>query len=215
MLNQIRQRLRTRQNAGRLLAEKLSTSSFLDSDCVVMAIPRGGVPVGREVASVLGIPFEIVLSKRIRHPAHREQSIGAVSLDEVMLQESTQFIPQSYVLSEVASLRRTLRDQFQLYYGNRDRKSVKGKTVILVDDVLRDIDELTASLNAVGRNDPYQIVVGAPVASLRVINYLEEQNIALEYLYPEVSQQSKPYTYFPEITKEEEINAFDSAMITA
>jgi predicted phosphoribosyltransferase len=195
MIHQIRQHLESRRHAGQLLAEKLAGREF--ANAIVYAVPRGGIPVGQEIAAALGIPLEIVFSKRIRHPAHGEQSIGAVSLDEVILHESTQFIPQSYVLSQITSLQRLLQQQFHQYYGERTRKNITGKTVILTDDVLRDLDELTACLATLERQRPHRVVVAAAVVSRRIMNYLREQDIAIYYLFSEVGHQSKPYTYFP------------------
>jgi predicted phosphoribosyltransferase len=211
MLNQIRQRLQSRQHAGSLLAEKFVTHRLAARDAIALAIPQGGIPIGHELALILGLPFEVVFSKRIRHPAHSDQSIGAVSLDEVSLQESTQFIPQSYVLNQISMLQRELQQQFQSYYGNRTRKSLREKTVLLVDDVLRDTDELSACLHVIERQEPSKIIVTAAIASLRVINFLEEEDIEFHYLFPEISQQSRPYTYFPPISEEEARNVVRQA----
>lgn len=202
MINQIKQRLESRRHAGQLLAEKLAGRTA-PNDSIVLGIPRGGIPVGKEISSALQIPFEIVFSKRIRHPARGEQSIGAVSLDEVILHESTQFIPQSYVLNQITSLQRALQQQFREYYGSRTRKNIKGKTVFLVDDVLRDPDELTACLATLEKQQPDRVIVAAPVISSRVMRYLEEEDIRFHYLFSESAPQSKAYTYFPEMDEAE------------
>ena len=208
MQNSIRQRLESRQHAGRLLAGKLISRDF--KNALVLAIPRGGIPVGIEIARTLELPFEIVFSKRIRHPAHGDQSIGAVSLEEVTLHESTQFIPQSYVLNQITLLQRSLQDEFRRYYGDKARKSVKGKIVILTDDVLRDLDELTSCLVTLEKEQPKRIVVAAAVISLRVMQYLEEYNFQFHYLYSEMAQQSKPYTYFSELDEAETLQLLRS-----
>jgi putative phosphoribosyl transferase len=211
MLNQIKQRLQNRQHAGRLLAEKLLSFKSSLSHPIVLAIPQGGIPVGHEVAAILGAPFEIVFSKRIKHPAHSDQSIGAVSMDEVMLHETTQFIPQSYVLNQIAMLQRTLQEQFRRYYGNKNRKSLSNRSVILVDDVLRDVDELTACLHLIERQSPEKIIVAAPIVSIKVLNYLSEEDIDCCHLFTEFSQQSKAYTYFPELSEDETRDIFNSS----
>jgi putative phosphoribosyl transferase len=211
MLNQIKQRLQSRQHSGRLLAEKLLSLKNRSQDAIILGIPQGGIPVGHELAVSLGIPFEITFSKRIKHPAHSDQSIGAVSLDEVVLHETTQFIPQSYVLNQITFLQRSLQEQFRHYYGNRTRKSLKGRTIVLVDDVLRDLDELTACLHTIEKQDPEKIIVASAVANIKIINYLSDEDYEFHYLFMELNQQSKAYTYFPEISEEETSKIFNSA----
>lgn len=210
MLNQIKQRLQNRQHAGRLLSEKLAPLRHDGDDCIVLAIPQGGIPVAHAVAQSLGLPFEIVFSKRIKHPAHSEQSIGAVSIDEVVLHESTQFIPQSYVLHQITMLQRQLKEESRQYYGQKARRSAAGKTVVLIDDVLRDLDELGACLHTVARQSPEKIIIAAPVMSMKVINFLAEEHYEFHYLFMELNQQSKPYTYFSEISSEETADLFNS-----
>jgi putative phosphoribosyl transferase len=209
MLNQIRERLQSRQHSGRLLSEKLTP--YRHDDSIVLAIPRGGIPVGNQVAASLGIPFEIIFSKRIKHPAHSDQSIGAVSLDEVVLHE-TQFIPQNYVLHQVNLLQRTLQEQFHLYYGtNRIKKSIKNKTVILVDDVLRETDELMACLQTIGKEEPQKIVIASAVASIKAAHFVMEEGYDFHTLFTELNHHNKAFTYFPEIDDEETKGLFESA----
>lgn len=211
MLNQIKRQLHSRQHAGRLLAEKLHHYKNTGPESIVLAIPHGGIPVGYEVASALGIAFDIVFSKRIRHPANSDQSIGAVSMNEVVLHETTQFIPQHYVLNQIAQLQRMLQEQFHRYYGSKSKKSLRGKTVILIDDVLRDIDELQASLQTIRKEEPAKIILAAPVASIKVVYYLAEENYEFHYLFMELGHQTKAFTYFPEITEEESKLIFNSS----
>jgi putative phosphoribosyl transferase len=203
MLNQIKQRLQSRRHAGRLLAEKMAVLKADRIQSVVLAIPQGGVPVAHEISLALDIPLEIIFSKRIKHPAHSDQSIGAVSMDEVVLHETIQYIPQSYVLNQITLLQRNLQEQFNRYYGDRSQKSVKGKTVLLVDDVMRDEDDLIACLHTIERQKPDRLIVAAAVASIKIVNYLEDHQYEFHYLFTELNPQSKAYTYFPEIDEEE------------
>lgn len=204
MQNSIRQRLESRQHAGRLLAAKLINRDL--KNAFVLAVPRGGIPVGLEIARTLELPFEIVFSKRIRHPAHSDQSIGAVSLEDVMLHESTQFIPQSYVLNQIASLQRSLHEEFRRYYGDKTRNSLEGKTVILTDDVLRDLDELTSCLATLKKEQPSRVVIAAAVISVRIIQFLEQHGFECFYLYSEIAHHSKPFTYFSELNEAEAVD---------
>ena len=90
--------LKDREEAGILLSEKLK--KYQNSNTVVLAIPRGGVPVGYEIAKKLQLPLDIVLSKKIGHPNNMEYAIGAVSMDSITLKEHPD-VPQKYIEEEI------------------------------------------------------------------------------------------------------------------
>ena len=200
MLNHIRRVLQNRAHAGRLLAEKLS--AYRNSDSVIVAVPHGGVPVGVEMAKALRLPLEISFSRRIKHPANSDLSIGAVSLDEVLLDETMQHIPQHYILNQIALLKRNLQHQFNAYYSERDHPDLKDKNVILVDDVLRDPGQLQASLQSLKKQQPARIIVAAPVAtSGSVGSLLDEYHV--EYLFMDFHTPNKSQAYFPDMEESE------------
>lgn len=201
MLNQIRKSLQSREQAGRMLAEKLYV--YKCSRSIVMAVPQGGVPVGFHLAKTLHLPFEIIFSKRIRHPAHSDISIGAVCMDEVVLQDSTQFIPQNYVSHQINLLKHQLQEDYHRYYGNEGTKNLSGKTVIIVDDVLRETDELEACIRTVLKQEPEQIIIAAAVVSGRAVYSLAESGHRVHYLFMDFLAHSKPDTYFPKLSEEE------------
>jgi predicted phosphoribosyltransferase len=168
-----------------------------------MAIPHGGVPVGFEVAKALNLPFEIAFSKRIKHPANSDLSIGAVSVDDVVLDESTQFIPQNYVLHQVAVLQRQLKNQFEQFYEGNGQTSLSGKTVIVVDDVLRQTDELNACLQSIRKQGPAEIIIAVAVTTTKAAHLIHDNEHRLYYLFMELQPQSKACTYFPAIEEHE------------
>lgn len=201
MQSQVKRVLQNRKHAGRLLAEKLN--QYKNSDTIVMAVPQGGIPVGREIADALHLPFEIIFSKRIKDPANSDISIGAVSLDEVVLPESTNYVPQSYIYHQIALIRKTLQSEFNEYYADKPRAELTNKTVIIVDDVLRETEELTACLKSIKKQNPKNIVVAAPVATSKAAHLLAEDEYKFVYLFMEFSAPNKAYTYFSEIHQEE------------
>jgi predicted phosphoribosyltransferase len=201
MHSQVKRVLQNRRRTGRLLAEKLY--SYKDSDAIVLAVPQGGVPVGREIADALHLPFEITFSKRIKDPANSDISIGAVSLDEVVLQDSTKYIPQDYIFRQIAVIQRSLRSDFNNYYADKELHPLNDKKVIIVDDVLRETEELTACLRSVKRQNPKDIVVATPVVTSKAAHLLAEDEYKFVYLFMEFSALNKAYTYFSDITKEE------------
>lgn len=201
MFNQIKKRLQSRQYAGWLLAEKLLTLN--PKDTVVLAIPKGGIPVGRTIASILGFSFDIAFSKRIKHPAHADQSIGAVTLDDVVVHDTPEKIPQGYILQQIASLRQALIEEHEQYSVGVEKPSLKGKIVVMVDDVIRETDELEACFNAVVKHSPLRVIVAAPVITLSAFNFLNDHDIETHCLFTEMNHQNHAYTFFSEITEEE------------
>jgi putative phosphoribosyl transferase len=209
MLHQIKHRLQSRQNAGRQLADKLS--SFRNSNALILAIPRGGIPVAHQVALTLGVPFELIFSRRIKHPAHGDLSIGAVSMDEVVLHDTTAFIPQSYVQQQVYLIQRALKTDFQRYYENATQRSLKDKKIILIDDVIRETDEISACIQTIRKQDPEKIVIASAVANVKAVEFLLEEEIEFHYLFTEFHPQTKAYSYFPEVSDDETKSLFENA----
>src|ERR1700704_6082994 len=101
-----------RREAGLALAQKLL--HYKNVDGVVLAIPRGGVPVAYEVAKMLHLPLEIILSKKIGHPAHKEFAIGAVSLNGRIIEPNI-YVPGEYIEDETLRIRMRLKDMYRKY----------------------------------------------------------------------------------------------------
>ncbi len=159
-----------RTDAGKQLAEQLR--SFIGQDVVVLAIPRGGLPVGAEVAQVLKAPLDVVLTKKIGHPHHREYAIGAVSMDGVILGD-TETIPEAYIVEETARIREVLKERHSQYYRDRRPIPLKNKIVIVVDDGIATGNTLMATVQLVAKQEPSRIVVGIPVAPRSAVQNLE------------------------------------------
>lgn len=149
-----------RTEAGRLLSEKLLQYKGIDT--VVLAIPRGGVPVGYEIAKRLQLPLGILLSKKIGHPANKEYAIGSVSLDSVIVNEHIQ-IPEEYITNEIARLRKLLMEKQLLYMGNENFPDVEGKNVIVVDDGIATGSTVLVSIAMLRKKKAGKIIVAVPV----------------------------------------------------
>ena len=160
-----------RLQAGELLAEKLR--SYSRQDAIVLAIPRGGVPVAYSVAKRLSLPLDITLAKKVGHPMNREYAIGAVSLTEHFINPHEQ-VTQSYIDEEVAAVRKNLRDMYTRYMGDRTPEPLKGKILIVVDDGIATGNTLLATVHMLRRSEPARIVVAAPVASRSSVELLSK-----------------------------------------
>lgn len=154
--------IRNRETAARLLAERLE--KYRGQQGVVLAIPRGGVPVAAPIARHLGMPLEVTLSKKIGHPANPEFAIGSVSLDSVQV-DARADVPPAYIAAEVERIREGLRQKYSLYMGNRVHVPLQDRVAILVDDGIATGKTLLATIDLVKKEQPRKIVVAVPVAS--------------------------------------------------
>jgi predicted phosphoribosyltransferase len=168
---------RDRREAGRLLAEQLREYAGRD-DVVVLALPRGGVPVAFEVARALGAPLHVFLVRKVGVPGHEELAMGAIAsggvvvLDERLVRALG--IDEAALQRAVAAEARELERRAAAYDGNREQPRLEGKTVILVDDGLATGATMHAAALAVRRQNPARIVVAAPVASRETCEQLGE-----------------------------------------
>lgn len=176
MYNEI---LKDRIEAGLLLAEKLK--KYQNSNTIVLAVPRGGVPIGSIIAKSLHLPLDIVLSKKIGHPYNKEFAIGAVSMDSMIIDEHPE-IPQEYIDDEIIRLRKLLRGKYELYMGNRKPLDIKGKNVILVDDGIATGNTLLASISMLRKRNPAKIIVAVPVLPYDTVPVFEKNTDEFVYL---------------------------------
>tara|TARA_R110000765_G_scaffold238296_1_gene340984 strand:- start:23945 stop:24586 length:642 start_codon:yes stop_codon:yes gene_type:complete len=161
---------RDRIDAGRQLSEKLM--KFKEEDVVVLAIPRGGLPLGAIVAKTLEAPLDVALTKKIGHPSNKEFAIGAVSLDDIVL-TNTMGVTQGYITEETKHIREKLLKRYDEYYKKRLPQNVKNKTVIIVDDGIATGNTLLATIELVSKQRPKKIIVAIPVAPNSAIKKLE------------------------------------------
>jgi putative phosphoribosyl transferase len=161
-------RFRDRVEAGRLLAERLQAYAGRD-DVIVLALPRGGVPVGSEVAKSLGAPLGVFVVRKLGVPGHEELAMGAIASGGVILLDEGLVrrlgLGQEELARTVQTELRELQRREEAYTGGRDPPNVEGKTVILVDDGLATGSTMQAAALAVRRLNPARTVVAVPVAS--------------------------------------------------
>ena len=162
-----------RNEAGSLLAEKLLAYSH-HKDAVLIAVPRGGVPVGYVIAEKLKLPLEIVLSKKIGHPYNKEYAIGAVTLKNKILSDAAYEVSEEYIKEETERVRDILKQRHQWYYGNKSPLKLSDRIVIVVDDGMATGNTLISCIELILLQEPSRIIVALPVAPPSAIKKIKE-----------------------------------------
>jgi predicted phosphoribosyltransferase len=159
---------RDRAEAGRLLAARLEKYAN-QPDVIVLALPRGGVPVAYEVAKAVHAPMDVFIVRKLGVPGHEELAMGAVATGGVRVLNDQVVkglgIPDYMIDAVVKWETEELKRRERLYRGDRPPPDVRGKTVILVDDGLATGSTMLAAVQALRQQGPGRIVVAVPVAS--------------------------------------------------
>jgi putative phosphoribosyl transferase len=200
--------LKDRMEAGKLLSKKLK--KYENSNALVLAVPRGGVPIGYEIAKTLHLPLDIALSKKISHPFNKEFAVGAVSLDSTIMDEHPD-VPKEYLEKEAFRLRQLLQEKHKLYRSNRKPIAIEGKTVIIVDDGIATGNTLLASIAMLRKKKPAKIIVAVPVLPFDTVKIFEENTD--EFIYLIASSFFKGvggfYEDFPQVEDDEVIQLLE------
>jgi erythromycin esterase-like protein/predicted phosphoribosyltransferase len=169
------ERFRDRADAGRRLAERLREYAGRD-DVIVLALPRGGVPVAAEVARALGAPLDVFVVRKLGAPGHGELAIGAIATGGIRVLNTALIerldLPAETIEGIDAIERRELERRDRAYRGDRPPPELAGRTVILVDDGLATGASMLAAAAAVREDDPARVVVAVPVADPQVCDAL-------------------------------------------
>ncbi len=199
---------RDRLEAGILLAAKLK--KYTGGPGIVLAVPRGGVPVAYAVAKELGFPIDIILTKKIGHPLNKEYAIGAASLTDYFVVPHEN-ITVEYIEEEVKSIRKRLREMYTKFMGDRDPVSLQGKTVLVIDDGIATGNTLLGTISMLRKSQPGKIVIAAPVASKSSIQKLSlEVDEVVTLLVPEEFYGvGSFYENFDQVTDEEVVYYLD------
>ncbi len=162
------QTFRDRAEAGELLAAKLTQYRDRD-DVVVLALPRGGAPVAREVARALGVPFDVYVVRKLGVPGHEELAMGAIASGGIRqlnrdVVESLG-IPMNVIDAVAAREQLELERREHAYRGDRGPMALTNKTVILVDDGLATGSTMRAAVMSVRQQQPARVIVAVPVGA--------------------------------------------------
>lgn len=170
-------RFRDRSDAGQRLAPALARYAGR-SDVVVLALPRGGVPVGYEVAHALRVPLDVFIVRKLGVPWHEELAMGAIATGGVRLINQTVVDALGVTDDDIARV--AAQEQVELerrerqYRGDRQVPDITGRTVLLVDDGLATGSTMRAAVEALRAESPAEIVVAVPVSAPETCDALRE-----------------------------------------
>lgn len=198
-----------RMDAGLALSRHLQHYKRVDG--VMLAVPRGGVPVAFPIASILELPLEIILSKKIGHPLHKEYAIGAVSLTGTIIAPNA-LASEEYIQQETIHIREQLREMYEMYMGNKKPTPVKDKVVIVVDDGVATGNTLLSTIDIIRNERPRKLVVAVPVASQQAAKKLSEvtDEFVCAWIPSEFHSVGEFYLDFTQVSDEEVISMLRS-----
>ena len=166
-----------RVEAGKRLASALA--DFVSKDGIVLAIPRGGVVVGFEVARALGLPLDVIVPRKIGAPDNPELAIGAITEDGNIILDgklvSYLGVSEDYIKSESEIQKLEIDRRLKIYRGDVPRPNLKNRDVIIVDDGIATGSTMKAALASVRKSGAETVVIAIPVGPPSTIRELEKQ----------------------------------------
>lgn len=173
-------KFKNREHAALLLAQKLS--AFKNSGAVIAAIPKGGLPVASVLAQQLNLSLTVTPCAQIKHPAITGQTIGSVSVDEVLCHDFEN-LPGDYLYHQIRSLQLRLQTEYRHYMEKNVSLGFKNKDVIVVDDRLKTGDTMLACIRSIQKQKPSRIIIAVPVVTHQAIKKLSSEASEFIYLY--------------------------------
>ncbi len=200
-----------RKEAALLLVTKLR--KYKDEDCIVLGIPRGGVPVAYIIAKELNLPLDIVLTRKIGHPMNKEYAIGAASIDDYFIEDEEEYVTDEYIKETVKLVQNRLKEMQVKFKGSSEILDVKDKLVLIVDDGIATGNTIIAAIRLLRKSIPNKIIVAVPVSSSSAMERISKEadeviSILVPYDFHGVGQF---YESFETVSDEEVKNYLNSS----
>lgn len=173
----LNKRFRDRTDAGRQLATQLR--SYARENCIVLGLPRGGVPVAYEVANILQMPLDIWVVRKIGVPWHQELGMGAaaeggfVHLTPEVIYDAE--ISETQLRDLIAEKQKEVEARVRTFRGHHKSPDLAGRTVILVDDGIATGGTMRAAIDSIRHAGAKKIVLAVPVAQTQILQSLRER----------------------------------------
>jgi predicted phosphoribosyltransferase len=181
-----------REDAGSRLSQLLS--EYKGSDSIILAIPSGGVPVGKEIKDALSLPLDLLIVRKIQIPWNPEAGFGTLNLDgHVIFNEPLLHsleLPDNVINAQIEKTNDILKKRNELFRKSRPFPSLKNKTAILVDDGLASGYTMIAATEFVKKRNPLRIIIAVPTGSYGTVKKISP---LADYLYCLNIRESYPY----------------------
>ena len=161
-----------RESAGIEIASILDKKSLKNT--IVVALPRGGVPVAIPIASALKSTLKLIRIRKIGHPINEEYAVGAVSLTDLIIADTAQ-VDAGYIRETVIKERKRIKEMVLIFNHQIVPKEIEGNTVILVDDGIATGYCMKLAIKEIKKNKPGKLIVSVPVCSLSSFDFLSEE----------------------------------------
>lgn len=174
-------RFKNRTDAGNQLAQKLKINR--PDQTIIVALPRGGVPLGLEISTIHHIPFDVVLAKKIVHPLQSEFAIGAIAEDGFPIINETLNVDREWIEEDTNRVRLELKRRRKQYDKFLTQRPLSKKDVIIVDDGIATGMTMFAAIEAVKNQMPNRIIVAVPIIpkdTNRILESRVDEVIAIE-----------------------------------
>lgn len=203
-----------RTEAGQKLAKRLE--SYRGGNAIVLALPRGGVILGHEIARTLSLPLDIIATRKIGHPSDPEYALGAVDENgtTVLNEAEIAMVSKQWLKKEISKQKEEARRRSALYRKGKNHLNVERKIVIIVDDGIATGFTMRLAVRVIKKQQPEKIIVAVPVAPPESIHELKvegvDEIIVLEKLDEFIGAIGAHYQEFEQVDDEKVIRFLHS-----
>jgi putative phosphoribosyl transferase len=202
-----------RNQAGQILAEELKEKGFEKKGAIIYALPRGGLPLGAEIAAALNLPLDVIMVRKIGAPLHHELALGALvifnqELEIILNDEIVHMIQPSedYLKHEIAAQIELIKQRQQAY--GLSERDIKNKDIILVDDGIATGATVKAAISGLRKKHPKSITLAVPVMPLEHVSEFEAlvDHLICPHMATDFAAVGQFYDDFGEVTDQDVIS---------
>ena len=202
-----------RSDAGKQLADVIELETTLNT--VVLALPRGGIPLGLIIADRFHVPLDVAMSKKIGYPSHSEYAIGAVSEEGEPILNTTEVtgLNNEWLENEVKAIRRKMESRRQQYSAYLKKIPIKNKTVVIVDDGIATGMTMKAAIQSAYSLEAKKVIVAVPVIpkdTYEELKQLADEVVAVEVPRVFLGAVGAYYRHFPQIQDDQVLELLES-----
>lgn len=202
-----------RSDAGEQLADVIELETTMDT--VVLALPRGGIPLGLIIADKFHLPFDVAMSKKIGHPSYSEYAIGAVSEEGEPILNTSEVtgINKEWLENEVKAIRHKMKRRRQQYSPFLEKVTIKNKTVIIVDDGIATGMTMKSAIQSAYFLDAKKVIVAVPIIpkdTYAELNQMADKVVAVEVPRVFLGAVGAYYRHFPQLEDDQVLELLES-----